>query len=597
MPRRAQWIVAVFLYSAFALLALAACTRRNPELIAVTRFVPDRIAERDVLTIAGEGFVVGAEARVKFSGTVFRPAETPQKVNVEQRAVAVDAESIEILATSEFIDSFCGIEGEVSEHATFRGDVRVSFVPRLPGAPPIEGKASDVTLDVFRAGVAEAGKGATVASLGVSSHPILDFLGLEIEELGEQGLKVVNAVAGKPAYDAGVRPRDIIVAWSEVRTHRAYDLEPFPGQRLIEAKVRRESVSGTFPLVVPVEGYAPRAAGVWWIGLVLIGALVIPVLLSRSRVSKWLMWWAVSAPRAGSSVKAASRIPGLGPFLVMSLLFLALASPRRILPGELDLLWVLLAVSVATALFAVVGARHKRGFSLAVLLTHWLKQVPFHVALWGAALALVLERGRASVWELAAGQTLDPRTLGAFASPTSFCVALLFGAASATLMLCDYRQPGEGETLFWSRVNAAGRFCGDLAALGMGGLLISIFWGGWSLSTHHGGDLGFAGALAFQGRLTVLFAGFVLLRRWVPEAPSESLDRLGFRYLLPLAGVALVLLPVWGADVWPAWMKTGIQALLLTVTAVLGVTVPAALWMLRRAGSGRFKAGGLNPWI
>src|SRR5688572_18796077 len=99
MPRRAHWIVAVLLYS---LGACFGCARRTPELIAVSRVSPDRLAERDVMTITGDGFVTGAEALVKFSGTVYRPAQPARKVNVEHRAVAVDAETIELQATPEF---------------------------------------------------------------------------------------------------------------------------------------------------------------------------------------------------------------------------------------------------------------------------------------------------------------------------------------------------------------------------------------------------------------------------------------------------------------------------------------------------------------
>src|SRR5690606_30460864 len=100
-----------------------------------------------------------------------------------------------------------------------------SFVPRLPGAPPIEGRARDIVLDVFGA----PPTGSNNEAVSGAGRGILAFLGLEVVELGEQGLRVVNVLPDKPAFEAGIRPSDRIVAWSNLRVHRSYDLEPFPG--------------------------------------------------------------------------------------------------------------------------------------------------------------------------------------------------------------------------------------------------------------------------------------------------------------------------------------------------------------------------------
>lgn len=600
MPRRAQWIVAVLLYSLCACFGFVGCARRSPELIAVTRMSPDRIAERDVLTISGEGFVVGAEALVKFSGVVHRPAQPARKVNVEQRGVAIDAENIELLATPDLVAQFCGgRHATTGEHATFRGDVRVAFVPRLPGAPPIEGKARELVLDVFQAGERVESPAAN-AKLGPGAQPILAFLGLNVAELGEQGLRVIDAAPGKPAFGAGIRTGDRIVGWAGLRVHRIYDLEPFPGQRLATVNLLRDGVANEFPVVVAVEGYAPQSAHGWWIGVVLIGALVVTVVLSRSAASRWLVWLAVAAPRDGRkrlAANAAFHRFAVVPFLIVSAVFLGLASQRRLLPDELDLVWVMLCVSVMLALFGVGAARRKQRFSLLGLGSVWLRQVPVHVALWTLLLVLVLEHGRASVWELASPQTADPRSFGAFVSPSSFLVAAVLALAAFGIALCNYAPEPAGNSRFWSKVNTLGRSFGDLAALLLGATLVAVFLGGWSLRFETAGTLSVSEALGFQARFTLFYAGFVALRRSVPEIPTESFEHLGLRWLLPLSVSALVVLPVWGADVWPAWIRTATQALLLCVTALLAVGLPITWLALRRLGGAKLRASGLNPWI
>jgi NADH:ubiquinone oxidoreductase subunit H len=598
MPRRVHWIVAVLLYSLSASLCFVGCARRTPELIAVSRVSPDRLAERDVMTISGEGFVVGAEALVKFSGTVYRPAQPARKVNVEQRALAVDAENVELQATPEFIAQFCGNQATADGgHATFRGELRVSFVPRLQGAPPIEGKTQNVVLDLFRG---QSGTAAINSSKVVAGQAMLGFLGLSVVELGEQGLRVVDVLPGKPAFEAGIRSEDRIVSWGNLRVHRRYDLEPFPGQRLVDVKLRRESVATEFPLVVPVEGYAPQSAHGWWIGVVLLGALVISLLLSRSIASRWLVWFAVAAPNAARyrPITTTSRHWfGLVPFLTVSAIFLGLASQRRLLPDELDLVWVMLAVSVMLALFGVGGARRRQRFSLVGLASVWLRQVPIHLALWACVLVTVLEHGRASVWELASPQTLDPRTFGAFVTPSNFLVAASLALTSIALALCNYAPDAGNGSRFWSKVNAMSRAFGDVASLLLGATLVAVYFGGWSLKLDGPGSLSVGEALSFQARFSLFYAGFVVLRRWVPEAPIESLELLGTRCLLPLAVVSLVVLPVWGADVWPVWMRTATKTLLLSVTALLIAGVPAVMVAMRRMAGAKLRASGLNPWI
>ncbi len=595
MPRRAQWIVAVFLYSVWALAFSASCARRSPELIAVGRLSPDRIAERDLLTISGQGFVTGAEAVVKFSGNVFCAAEPPRKVNVEHTGVAVDSGTIELQVAPEFAASFFdGSNVERATHATFRGEVRVSFIPRLPGAPPIAGKARDVVFDVFLA----RSNTATTAPAVDEPPAILDFLGITVEELGERGLSVTQVVSGKPAALAGIHVGDVITTWGDLRVHRSSDLEPFPGQRLVSAKLTRANVATTFPVVVPVEGFAAPSASGWWVGLVLLGGLVIPLLLSRSKVSEWLVWFAVGQPRGREDpLRWSARSLAIGPFLLLSAMFLLLAVERRLLPHELDLVWLVMGASMLVALFGVAAARHKQRFSLLSLTGVLVRQIPLQLSWWICVLAIVLEYGRASLWELSSVQTLDPRSFGAFTSPSSFLITLALLLASALLTMCSYATPTLDETTFWRKVNGVSRVLGDTAALLLGGVVIAVFLGGWSLRLQPPSNFGVGEALSFQLRFTLFYVGFLSLRRWLPAAPAESFEYFGSRWLLPLAMAALFLLPIWGAEIWPPWLRSGVRALLLCLAVFTVFGVPVLFVGLRRLAAARVRASGLNPWL
>src|SRR5690606_35851904 len=173
-----------------------------------------------------------------------------------------------------------------------------------------------------------------------------------------------------------------------------------------------------------------------------------------------------------------------------------------------------LGVSVMLALFAVGGARRRRRFSLVALAGRWLRQMPIHLALWLCVLVVVLEHGRASVLELASSQTMDPRSFGAFVSPSSFLVAVCSGLLSFALVLCDPAPDAASDDRFLSKVNTLGRAFGDTASLLLGATVAAVYFGGWSLAFDKSSTLGVGEALSFQLRFTLFYVGFVLLRRF-----------------------------------------------------------------------------------
>ena len=590
MPQRSHRILAALLYSLLVLLG-GSCARRAPSLLAVSEVSPARIEARDVLSVAGEGFVAASNASLRFRGTTHQPGEPPRAVDYRVVGNAVDQETIELVVSEAMIQALSsGHDGSSSSHhATFRGEVEVAFSPRVSGAPPIVGRATNVVLDVFR-NTPEAIDATTETNAA-------QWLGLEVRELGAGGLEVTSLTPELPAARSGILVGDVLRSWSSVRLHSASDVEPYPGQRSADVTLTRDGIAGPMHVLVEVNGYAPLGASGWSFGLVLLGLLAAAVALSRTQLSHWFVWLVLNAGIPPRDVRTSHRSLALWPFLIVSGLFLVLATRQRLVPLQLDLAWLALLASMAAGLFGTAGAFRAGRWSLRGLALAWWRQTPVHLVLWLAVVVLVLERGSASLWELAQPQSIHPRSLGAFTSPASYLAtwSLLIVLLGVWLGRYPSQQTEVGPSARWMISLARG--AGDLHSLLMAALVVSVFGGGWSVSLHSVGQLGLAEALSFQLRFTATYAGLVWLRRSVPAPPMDVVEAWTWRLACPLITLSLVLLPVWWAEVWPEWLRLGVQNLLLGITALVVFGVPiTALLVRRREGVRRLKLG-LNPWL
>lgn len=592
MWRRAEWIVAVFVYSVCALLGVVACGRRTPELMAVSGLTPQSVAENDLITLRGEGFVVGPEANVRFSGTVYRPGFESEHLDLRVPGSAVDGENLEVVVSAAMVERMCDASnGAHVLHATFRGDVEVAFAPRTKGAPPIVGSARDVALDVFRH-IPEQPLLSTKGIAGYAPAGAFDevprALGFRFADNAGKGLDVIEVEQGSKAALAGLRVGDVLHRWSGVRVFSPRDVDVYPGQRTAELEVVRTGHAVPVELHMDVAGLSPLDAKGWNVGLVLLGVMVVALLVSRSQLSQWLVWLVVAKPQT-RQVK--TRQLGIVPFLLVSAAFLALALRRDVVPFELDLALVGFACCFALGFFGLGCAFTERGFSLRKLVQVWFRQLPLHVAFAVAMTALVLERGHASVWELAATQGIGPLSYGAFVSPPSFLVALVW-AATAVVVTMGAEVPRASARWF----SMFARACGEAASLAIAALVLAVFLGGWSTSASAPGHLGWSHALYFQLRFTALFVVLGLTRRYVPPPPLEAVSAWAWKVLVPAACFALAVLPVWWAEIWPAWVRAGAKGFLLGLGCVVALGIPLATVVLRRvAATGR--RTGLNPWL
>lgn len=596
MLRRAQWIVAVFVYSVCAVLGVGACGRRTPELMAISGLRPSSFAENDLITLAGEGFVLGPEANIRFVGSVFRPAHEVAKIDFRVAGSAVDGENLEVVVTPHMVDELCGKVGEDgASHATFVGELEASFAPRIKGAPPIVGRARKIEFDVFRANPAVDAKPGKVISLrpkqgaDATTSDLLRALGFEIDETSHT-LAVTGVRDEEPAALGGLHVGDVLHRWSGVRVFSAHDLRVYPGQRIAPVEVVRPGYSSPIQLQIGVEGLSPLGAKGWNLGLLLLGVMMVAVLVSRSQLSQWLVWLAVAKPKTR---RVEVRSFGVMPFLGVSAVFLVLAARRDAVPFELDLPLIGLLCSLTLAFFGVGCAYTERGFSLRALVQVWFWQLPLHLAFAVSMGALVLERGQANVWDLAALQGVSPLTYGAFASPPSFLISMVWAATSAAVAVCASRSriPGPPWLL------ACTRACGDASSLAIAALSLAVMLGGWSTGASAPQEVGWAQALYFQVRFTAVFFVFGLARRYVPSPPAQAVSFWAWKALVPMASLSLVLLPVWWAEIWPTWVRAGTKGFLLGVGCVLVLGLPLSALLLRRVAHTTGRRTGLNPWL
>lgn len=592
MLRRAERIVAVLVYSVLVWLCVVGCGRRTPELMAISGLAPLNVTENDLMTLKGEGFVVGPEANVRFVGSVFRPGAEVERVDFRVSGSAVDGENLELVVTDAMLEHLCGSGEPQVAHATFEGDIEASFAPRTPGAPPIVGRARNVEFDAFRDATRATANAtrAEVPSRSAGKNELLNALGFALAQTAAGRWEVTSVAEGSLAETSGLRVGDVVQRFSGVRVFSEQDIGVYPGQRVAQLEVLRQGQAAPFELPLPVHGLSPLGARGWALGLVLLGVMIVGVVVTRSKLSQWLVWLAIAMPRTR---RVATPTQGVLPFLLVSAVFLLLALRRDVVPFELTLPLVGFLASLALAMSGMGWAYTERGFSLRALVAVWFRQLPLHLALGVALCALVLERGHASVWELAAFQTLSPLSYGAFASPPAFLVTAVCGVVCTAIVLsatpCQCGAP--------AAMQACVRGLGDVASLMLAALVLAVFFGGWSTRAEPPVELEWTSALYFQLRFTFAFFALGLMRRYLPQPPLAAVSAWAWKVLVPAACVALLLLPVWWAEIWPLWMRASAKGFLLGVGCVVALGLPLSMLLLRRTFGDAGRRTGLNPWL
>ncbi|HLK40395.1 MAG TPA: NADH-quinone oxidoreductase subunit H [Polyangiaceae bacterium] len=537
----------------------ARAERPAPGLLQVLEMTPGAVEPGDSIALLGEGFPPGKPARVVFRGVLRRPGQRPvPDAEVVLSGSASSDERVEIPFNDAAATLFAGAPGGPL-HTTFEGDVEVAFAAAAPGASPVAGVLSGVTLDVNPA------EGAGRAERDREGECLLSFLGIRpaAAESTSAGLRVEVVAPGSRAAAAGLSVGDAIVAFDGVRVASAGDVLPAPGERDALAVVRRKGSEGEVARTVSVEGFRRASlANVVESALVVLSALVAVLLLAAplgrtasASVQRGILRLRRRLGGAGSrrpgraalsrllAAVAARVLPpsGVGAVADASAYALLLALPfgQYLVAARLDV--GVLFVGAATALVvAALVSSESPWAGLRAALSVALQHVPAAAAVAG----VVVGTGSLRVQEIEHGQGGWPWEWLAFGHPGAL-VALGLLLACATIEPSPARARSRGLA---GLIDAA-----DASPLGEGG--------SWGLRTACRVQ-----RVVICGLACILFLGGWLLPGLSPAQQDAHAS-------LQVAGAAWLLAKTWGV----AFLVEGMT---WSVLPAGGSARSAALWLM-----------------
>lgn len=569
--------------SAFALVtacgSVSCVGEPPPTTLEVSSVEPREVDVGDRIEVTGAGFPVRKKARVVFRGTVHRAGLPGEHV-----AAAVEVESrsegrLEIPVDTALAERFAAT-GD-SGHATFRGEVTVTFPPGEAGAAALAGKTSGIVLDVRagRSGKAEKREDVARASL--------EQLGIEIGGVAAaSGGLIVSAVRpGSPASGAGLLPHDVIVDFDGVRVASIADLVP-SGDAAASLAIRRDGAEELRALAIPLDGIARRIPKTLAFSGALVSAAALFLLLSMRRPSASA---ALVERRIAARVRALSAHRGAEVREGWRVAWAILAGDRAYRPSLDSILFSAGAGAVACAvpmlapdldvvslsLASIAGAS-----SLALSGGATLGVAAAHGAGALAVVTAIVTSGSFRVADLLRSQGAMPWEWLAFRTPATLASMLVWGFAAASL--------GEGEARKREGLPS------ERAAVAVSAALIAVlFLGGFRVPgaraiEHEGWSLAAIGAVLYVAKCWMAMAAIDLSRGLLPMLRARGR---ALRVMVPVALAAPVAAVATGA------MQANAGAGHVSSLATFGVTVVVLAYAALRLASAieRVGAGHLDP--
>ncbi|HVH40918.1 MAG TPA: PDZ domain-containing protein, partial [Labilithrix sp.] len=253
-----EWVISELRHAllsclcATALLLTMGCERQiAPPLVEVTELAPREVESGERLEVHGAGFPQGRSARVSFEGTLFRPGDAPSRgVSIESEGMVVTPDRLEIVVRDLLAERFCG-RGDAATHATFRGEVHVSFASSTPGAPPLVGTLHDASVDVLPSSVRSSVHDARIAEGG----RVLAYLGVMPGPPSPRGIPIEQVRAGSLAERTGLRVGDVLVSLDGVHVLSLADVVP-ASSRAAELTIRHPDSGAEETKTVSLSAYA-----------------------------------------------------------------------------------------------------------------------------------------------------------------------------------------------------------------------------------------------------------------------------------------------------------------------------------------------------
>lgn len=463
----------------FAMLVIVGCERQvAPPLVEITELTPREIEAGDRLEVRGNGMPQGRTARVTFRGTLHRAGESPVRgasIDVDGAVVAPDR--LEVILRDHVAERFCG-RGDSAAHATFHGDVEVSFPSNNVEAPPLVGTLHETTLDVQPSSARAAVLEARVAE----GRNVLSFLGIAVGPESPRGLSIEEVRPGSVAARSGLEVGDRLTSVDGVHVLSLGDVVP-ASARVAQLTIRHGDSGTEDTKTVSLLGYAgDRVPAEYVPALVLVGlAIAVFVVLL------------LPGPPSLSAieVRIASQVRGLSPSTMIAGLWgtgrqaalsaiataiiAAFALTRSVFGPEIDGV-VLLASAGSFLVWSRVSEERGAFASLRVALP-----LMAAVLVMVVSLALtVVQVGAIELAEMVRVQGGVPWQFAAARQPACAILAGTYGSAVVVLLRVRAVVPGVEDSKPRSSQRAALiERAGVLSAAALG---VAVFLGGWRVS-------------------------------------------------------------------------------------------------------------------
>jgi NADH-quinone oxidoreductase subunit H len=507
-----------------------------PPLIEVTELAPREVEPGDRLEVHGSGFPQGRSARVTFSGTVFRPGEPPVRgLSLETSGIVKAPDMLEVSVRESFAEALCG-RGDRAAHATFRGDVEISFASSTAGAPPLTGVFRGAVLDVTPSSV----RASVLEARTAEGRRLLDFFGVVPGTPTPRGIPIEQVRKGSLADRFGLQVGDAIVSVDGVNVLSIGDVLP-ASARSCEMVIRHAD-SGiednkTIPLLefagerVPTE-YAP-ALVVVGLAIAVLALLVMPGPPSLAALEMRI----AARVRRTTARKIVAALVGSGRHAALSAILSAVVAAFALTPyvvgPEMDGV-ILVAAASSMLVWSRVAVERNALASLRALV-----RTATVVLVIAATMALVVAHvGAIELSEIVRSQGALPWEFAAARHPAIAILALVYGASIVAVLRTRSPAPVEvalGELPRPSRaaLPAHAGLLERAAVLLAAALGVAAFLGGWRLTGS-----------ATRGAL-VAGAGVYVLKTWVVSALLFGAGRVapafGPRELSRFVGTRLVV--------------------------------------------------------
>jgi NADH-quinone oxidoreductase subunit H len=536
---------------------LTGCERTvAPPLVEVTELAPKEIEPGDRLEIHGTGFPQGRAGHLVLEGTAYRPGEAPQThLTVEADGVVAAPDRMEVVVRESFAERLCG-HGDRAAHATFKGDVLVSFASNDPTAPPLVGRLKNASLDVQPSSV----RATVLDARTAEGTRLLGFLGITPGTASPRGIPVEKVEPGSLAERAQIQTGDIVSAVDGVHVLALADIAP-ASARTAELTIRHGESGIEDTKTVSLLDYSgervPReyAPALLIVGLAL-AVLVLLVLPGPSALAGLELRIATHVRKTSWPEMLRGLVGNPAIAVLATALLIAFALTPWIIGKEVD---GVALFALASVLF--IGARVAKARGAVETLKTGFDAFCLVVVIAAALALAVAQVGAIELSEIVRLQGKLPWQLEATRHPACAVLAVVYFASIVTLL----RTRSETE-----------RRLEHAAVLFACGLGVAIFLGGWQL----GGAAGFA-------LKTWLLTAICLGARKVTTKMDRSLTRrLLLRRLLPGLAVAAALVAISRRIVPNLAVETAIGA---TLVALIG------LFLLRVAVRVRYAIGRPEP--